>query len=129
MSKKLTAKQQQTALDAVAKWMGKKGYGTITPCGTCESCKAGLKYDWQCDEPEIGPAPTGEEAAHSGEGPVLNPSWDWPSSGPTPTIILEGGPEEWALEVTWDPEVREALDKAGIFAEPYASWALCLYPA
>lgn len=129
MSKNLTKKQMDVALTAVAAWMGKKGYGTLTPCGKCTPCKAGLKYDWQCDNPKIGPAPTGEEAARNGDGPVLNPAWDWPTGGPTPTIILEGGPEDWAIRVSGDPEVLAVTRAAGLFIEPYASYALCLYPA
>ena len=76
-----------------------------------------------------GPAPTGWEAAQQGLGPNLNLAWDWPSSGPTPTVLLEGGGHyEWAVECcSW---VQAELDKRGepVFVEPYAGWALCAYP-
>lgn len=101
--KKVTKAQQRVALAAVAAWLGPR-----------------MGYD--------GPAPTGEDAAYRGEGPMLNPEWDWPSGGPTPTILLEGGPEDWAIWASADEGVREALRKVGAWSEPYASYALCIYP-
>ncbi|WP_156250881.1 hypothetical protein [Pseudactinotalea terrae] len=97
----LTTDQQQRALDLVAAWLGPK-----------------MGHD--------GPAPTGQEAANRAEGPWLHPTWDWPGK-PTPTILLEGGPYDWALEVSWD--LRSQFAGIGVFAEPYAGYALCLYPA
>lgn len=46
--------------------------------------------------------------------------------GPMWVLSLEGGPEDWPMQVC------EALrDKwpAGVFAEPVTSWCLGLYPA
>lgn len=100
--KKVTKAQQRVALAAVAEWLGPR-----------------MGYD--------GPAPTGDEAAAHAEGPVLVPEWDWPSGGPTPTIILEGGPYDWAVEVAGDEAVLAKTRAAGLFIEPYAGYALCLY--
>ena len=102
MSDSLNSKRQQQALGIVAAWLGPK-----------------MGYD--------GPAPTGQQAAWTADGPMLNPAWDWPSSGPTPTILLEGGPEDWAIDASF--ELREQFSGIGVFAEPYAGYALCLYPA
>ena len=75
-----------------------------------------------------GPAPTGSEAAWHALGPELNLGWDWPSSGPTPTVLLEGGPYDWACDCcSW---VQAQLDarKVPVYVEPYAGYALCIYP-
>jgi|688.fasta_scaffold22638_6 hypothetical protein len=76
-----------------------------------------------------GPAPTGREAAFQGLGPQLNLGWDWPSSGPTPTVLLEGGGHyEWALDCcSWVQEQLNAR-KVPVYVEPYAGYALCIYP-
>lgn len=69
-----------------------------------------------------------------GDGPTLNMEWDWPSSGPTPTILWEGGPYDWAMlfphggRAEFGFKVKEVTLPKGIFAEPYSGWALCLYP-
>lgn len=98
--RKVTKTQQAKALALVAEWLGTK-----------------MGYE--------GPAPTGPEAARIAAGPMLNSTWDWPSSGPTPTILLEGGPYDWAICVS--DELAEKFAAIGVFAEPYAGWALCLY--
>lgn len=103
MATKLSKAKQERALRIVAAWLGPR-----------------MGYD--------GPAPTGRDAAWHAAGPELNPTWDW-SGEPTPTILLEGGPYDWAVEVTGDPAVVAAMGKAGVFAEPYAGYALSLYPA
>ncbi len=54
-------------------------------------------------------------------GPSLVMDWDWPDSGPTPTILWEGGEYDWA--VAWSHVVQVP----GVFAEPYAGYALSLY--
>lgn len=100
--KQLTEKQQDKALAVIAGWLGPQ-----------------MGYD--------GPAPTGEHAANHAEGPMLRRDWDWPSE-PTPTILLEGGPYDWAVEVSLDDDVVRTLRKIGVFAEPWAGYALCLYP-
>jgi len=101
MSIELTPQQQSQALDIVAEWLGPR-----------------MGYD--------GPAPTGKDAARKALGPMLNPAWDWPSSGPTPTVLLEGGPDDWAILA--GDELTDRLRGIGVWAEPYAAYALCLYP-
>lgn len=99
----LSALQLQKALQLVAAWLGSQ-----------------MRDDGQ-------PCPTGRDASYSGLGPNLVPDWDWPSGGPTPTILLEGGPEDWAI---WaGAKLRDEFAAIGVFAEPYASYALCLYSA
>lgn len=75
-----------------------------------------------------GPAPTGRDAAYTASGPMLNMAWDWPSSGPAPTVLLEGGPYDWAADCCAD--VQQRLDTLGapVYVEPYSGWALCIYP-
>lgn len=121
----LTEAQQETALNIVAEWMGRKGFGANdeTPCSEC-----GDTLDC-VDRPyadRVRPAPTGRDAAHSAFGPMLVPDFDWTGT-PTPTVILEGGPDDWAIRVA--DEARDEFSAAGIYAEPYASYALNLYPA
>lgn len=98
----LTKKQQDQALELVAEWLGPK-----------------MGYD--------GPAPVGRDAANTAAGPQLVRDWDWPSTGPVPTILLEGGPYDWACDVSLDDDMIRRFDEIGVFAEPYAGWALCLY--
>lgn len=98
-TRELTQEQAEAALAQVAAWLGRRGYGG----------------------PNGEPAPTGRDAAYRAEGPMLVMDWDWPSR-PTPTVILEGGPYDWAIEAAW------SIDVPGVFAEPYSGWALCLYP-
>lgn len=123
---KLSPAKQLKALNLIAQWMGKKGYGTPITCGRCEPCELGAE-DIYCENLKFGPAPTGPDAAANGLGPQLVPDWDWPSGGPTPTILLEGGPDDWAVRAAGDPDLVREFRKLGIFAEPYASYALCLY--
>jgi hypothetical protein len=68
--------------------------------------------------------PTGRDAAYRGDGPELNMEWDWPGQ-PTPTILLESSMfSNWAVEI----DSAKVGRVAGVFAEPYAGYALCLYP-
>ena len=98
---KVTKTQATQVLKAVATWLGTKGYGTAPGK----------------------PAPTGAEAALRGLGPQLVMDWDWPGS-PTPAIILEGGPYDWAVACC--AAVQAAVP--GVYVEPYSGWALCVYP-
>jgi hypothetical protein len=92
----------QAVLNAVAAWLGSE---------------KGMTADGR-------PTPTGRAAADSGLGPQLVMDWDWPST-PTPTILLEGGPYDWALEVWAD--IRDQFPD--LHLEPYAGYALCIYEA
>src|SRR4051812_18961646 len=103
-TKKITRNQAFKALQIVAGWLGPR-----------------MGHD--------GPCPTGNDAARHAEGPTVNMEWDWPSAGPTPTILLEGGPDDWAIDASMDEQIRKDLDKIGIWSEAYAGYALCLYPA
>ena len=68
--------------------------------------------------------PTGPDAAYHGDGPELNMTWNW-SGEPRPTILLESSMfPEWALEI----DSSKVSAAAGVFAEPYSSYALTLYP-
>jgi len=129
MTHTVTAKRAALVLDLVAQWLGQHGCGEIT-------CKEGRTLTYAlnhkddgstCEAWVLGPAPTGKDAAYRGEGPMLVPDWDWPSQ-PTPTVILEGGPYEWAYDCVFD--VQAALDakRVPVRVEPYACYALCIYP-
>jgi len=125
---KVTKKQAEAVLTAVAEWMGTKGYGTpICPDGKPLSGIAGMQHPdgtW-CEGCKFGPAPTGPNAAYRGEGPELRMDWDWANA---PSVILEGGPDEWAIACSF--AVQQAMDakKVPVYVEPYASWALSIYP-
>lgn len=123
----LTDEQTSAGLDLVAEWLATKGWG-VPRCPEARSLDFALRHaddltecKYVCD-----PAPTGPDAAARGIGPMLAPEWDWPSAGPTPTILLEGGPYDWAIDASF--ELAEKFRELGIFAEPYAGYALCLYP-
>jgi hypothetical protein len=74
------------------------------------------------------PCPTGKDAAYKALGPMLLMDWDWPSE-PTPAVILEGGPDEWAFWIVADDWFESRAKKLGVWCEPYAGYALCIYPA
>jgi hypothetical protein len=137
----LTVSEEQATvvLHAVAAWMGKRGWGTYDDCDCREPMRPGDDgRDYRPADPScaacdgsgsiIGPAPTGEGAAHHGLGPMLHMTWDWPGE-PTPTVILEGGPDDWGVACSF--AVQRAMDEAGVpvFVEPWSGWALCVYPA
>ena len=100
MSRKLTNRQMNRALEIVAAWMGPVLLDTVEP------------------------APTGREAAWNGVGPVLFKAWDFPRN-PGPAIVMEG--DDWTRAFL--DAHSDTLQDIGIFAEPYNDWALCLYPA
>jgi hypothetical protein len=103
-TKKATKAQQKVALEAVAAFLG--------PLMGHE-----------------GSAPTGKDAAYQGRGPELLPDYEgvWTAIPPTPTIMLEGGPEDWAIHAAADEVVRDTLRKAGLWAEPLTSYALLIH--
>jgi hypothetical protein len=137
----VTEEQATAVLHAVAAWMGKRGYGTLThvdgtACADDErfgSCAAWRGADDQrygsCagHQHAVGPAPTGQEAAYRGRGPMLKMDWDWPGQ-PTPTVILEGGPYDWAIECCGEVQAELLRQGVPVFVEPYAGWALSCYP-
>jgi hypothetical protein len=99
-TRRVTKKQAEAVLQQVAEWLGKQGYGQ------------------EIDGKYIPVAPTGPDAARHALGPDLVMNWDWPGQ-PTPSIILEGGPYDWAIEVP--------INVPGVWTEPYAGYALCIY--
>jgi hypothetical protein len=98
-----TKRQQDQAARIVAKWLGPQ-----------------MREDGK-------PVEISKEAAWNATGVYLNREWDWPDGDPTPTLLLEGGPDEWAIRAAW--ELMDEFARIGVFAEPYASYALCLYRA
>lgn len=64
------------------------------------------------------------ESGETCEGLSLNMRWDWCVS-PTPTLLWEGGPDCWATRMSIWLNLREG---SKVFAEPWSSYALCLYP-
>jgi len=127
---KISKTKAELALAAVAKWLGeKKGMWETATCPHSNACATNKVGDWpahkdgsMCPKPKFGPAPTGSDAAQHALGPELVMDWSWPSE-PTPTILLEGGPYDWAIEAAYAVKMPH-----GVFAEPYAGYALCLYP-
>lgn len=100
----LTHDQMLHALSAVATWLGPQ-----------------MREDGR-------PVPTGAYCARRGLGPMLHKRWALtPSCLVAPTILLEGGPEDWAYRVA--VELRDEFHKMGVHAEAYACYALQLYPA
>jgi hypothetical protein len=131
-TQKVTQKQAEAVLTAVAEWLGKKGYGDF-------ACKEGRELNYvvnhvddgtPCDNYKTLPAPTGRDAAYRGLGPELRMDFEpwWPGSK-HPAVILEGGPDEWAIVACY--EVQQALDKKGVkvFVEPATSFILGVFPA
>ena len=51
----------------------------------------------------------------------------WTAQEPTPAIILEGGPEDWAIWAS--SQLCEKFKAIGVFAEPLVGFILQLYPA
>jgi len=61
-----------------------------------------------------------DEDIAAGYGPTLVMDWDWTGT-PTPTVIWEGGPHDWAVEI------ENVFWPFGVFVEPYSGWALSIY--
>lgn len=68
------------------------------------------------------------------DGLYLNMEWDWPSGGPTPSIIWEGGPYDWAMlfpgggiSEEFGANYPGVKLPAGVWVEAYSGWAICLY--
>jgi hypothetical protein len=56
--------------------------------------------------------------------PKLIMDWDWFGTGPSPSIVWEEGPYEWAIQYTGE---HNRFPK-GVYGEPATNWALSLYP-
>ena len=121
---KVTKTQGTFVLTEVAAWMGKHGCGTL-------KCPKGRALDWvgnhtddksECLFVQVGPAPTGPDAAYRGIGPDFVEDFDGAAA-----IVLEGGPEEWAIRASF--EIQKAIDKKGypLFVEPIYSFILGIY--
>lgn len=125
-TRKVTEKQATAVLNAVAAWMGTKGYGTPTcPEGRALNYAANHVDDGTiCFDCTVGPAPTGPDAAYRGIGPELVMDFDG-----NPAIVLEGGPDEWAIRASFD--IQREMDAKGVkvFVEPYYSFVLSIYPS
>ena len=125
----VTQKQAEAVLAAAAAWLGKKGLGAlICPKGRDLDIVGNHVDDGsECLFVTVGPAPTGADAAYRALGSQLVMDWDW-SGKPTPTILLEGGPGEWAYDSC--SAIQKAMDAAKIpvYVEPYACYALSIYP-
>jgi hypothetical protein len=129
-TRKVTKAQATKVLNAVAAYLGRKGLGVAI-------CPQGLDVDWllnhpdgsPCDTPTFTPAPTGDEAAHKGLGPMLNMAYEGWNGPPRPAIILEGGPYDWPVEGSY--KIQQALDAAGVnvFVEPINGYSLGIYQA
>lgn len=131
-TRRVSQQHADIVLHLVADWMGQRGYAESYTCPQGRQLDQfwvkHLDDETPCDDAVASAAPTGSRAAYRGLGPELRMDWDWPSSGPTPAVILEGGPYDWAVVCCgW---VQDRLDERGIpvFVEPYSGWALCLYP-
>jgi hypothetical protein len=132
ITQKVTQKQAEAVLQEVAVWLGRKGLAEVT-------CKEGRELNYveshvddgtPCDQTQVGPAPTGRDAAYRGLGPELRMDFEpyW-SNETYPAIILEGGPYDWSIACSF--EVQQALDAKGVkvFVEPATGWALGIFPA
>lgn len=128
---KVTNKQAEAVLTEVAAWLGKKGLGPIS-CNEGRELRYGVEHiddDTICENYTVGPAPTGRDAAYSGLGPELRLDFEpWWGGSKHPAVILEGGPDEWAVASCY--EVQQALNKKGIkvFVEPATSFILGIFP-
>lgn len=67
--------------------------------------------------------------------PVLIMDWDWTGYGPTPSIIWEGGPFEWAHlfphggpDEEFGGTIGAVKMPKGVWTECATSWALHVYP-
>lgn len=130
-TRKVSQRNADIVLHLVAEWMGQRGYAESFTCPQGRDLDhfwvTHLDDETPCKDAVASPAPTGSRAAYRGLGPELRMDWDWPST-PTPAVILEGGPYDWAIVCCgW---VQDRLNERGIpvFVEPYSGWALCAYP-
>ena len=123
-TRKVTKAQGAFVLKVTAAWLGKNGCGEFI-------CKDGRALDWvvrheddktPCDNWGVGPAPTGPDAAYRGIGPDLVEEFYGNAA-----IVLEGGPEEWAIRASF--AIQKQIDAKGLplFVEPVYSFVLGIY--
>jgi hypothetical protein len=76
---------------------------------------------------------TADDVAN-GYGPTLVMDWDW-TGEPTPAVIWEGGPYDWAIYVGYGgrmetgyhaPDLSDEIPDT-VFVEPYSGWAVSIY--
>lgn len=113
--RELTRLEGKRVLAAVARWVGKQGWGEKRSCGSCDSCAwyasrvaAGQTPDFPkarfCSHPRYRPVPSGRKARMNGTGPALYMGdyspWaiglDGRIEGCTqPVVYMSGGPRDW----------------------------------
>jgi hypothetical protein len=121
---------QQRVLELVAQWLGAIGYGTWSCPQGRELTTTVHHADDQtfCYDGQPGPAATGVDAAARGRGPLLNPAWDRPAGGPTPAVVMESDPVDWAVNCANWVQRHLTGENRPVHVEPYAGYALCIYP-
>lgn len=67
------------------------------------------------------------EPPASSYGPIIRLDWDglWYPRPPTPTILWEGGPHEWAIEWSLSPQGRDTW--YGWYSEPENGFILSYF--
>jgi hypothetical protein len=60
--------------------------------------------------------------------PTIHLRWEglWTPKPPTPALVWEGGPHDWA--VTWSLSAKGHSREDGWFSEPENGFILCYYP-
>jgi hypothetical protein len=127
---RVSKRNAEIVLKLVAEWMGQHGCAESFKCPEGRELDQYISHaddDSPCSNAIASPAPTGEDAAYRGLGPMLRMDWDW-SGTPTPAIILEGGPDDWAIRCSFWVQDRLNERKIPVFVEPYLSFVLCAYP-
>lgn len=130
----VTREDAEAVLTLVAEYLGAVAFMGVPTCQDGRAVEAHLSVihtddGTECDNWLGAPVPTGEEAARSGAGPMLNMEWEPWHGGPRPSILLEGGPHDWPTEC--GPWLRDRLAAAGLplHVEAITSYALGIYPA
>ena len=85
----------------------------------------GSKKGWTDDG---SPTPTGRDAYMHARGPMLVMDWQstFSSYPACPTLLLEGGPFDWAVDASFDDELLADCAKLGVYLEPWNGHALAI---